>query len=277
VLTYASASVSGIILSCIGCLHYITQPTGILLLPVLLVFFLRGYDKTLTWKDRLRPLELFLTGISGVFGLSLAGFWNPRPLYFTILLLIPAAIGSCVSLYRLFQKQQDDAALLYRRGFCIFLLIAGFLLCLHAKLMIFGFLCLPLALAVMKCKPERISAFAAGAGRLRRFVLPALCLVFCCVLGINLRTFMQWSAQYAQYDRAVLALIQENELYAAAEMNCNPEKTCGLIPNESSRGKPWFRTEWMAEYYGADGQTIAEKYSDSYVPFLEYIQAEQNS
>lgn len=272
VLTYASASVSGIILSCIGCLHYITQHTGILLLPVLLAFFLRGYDKSLTWKERLRPLELFLTGISGVFGLSLAGFWNSRPLYFTILLLMPAAISSCVSLYRLFRQQPDDAVQLYRRGICIFLLITGFLFFLHADLMIIGALCLPLALAVMKCKPERISAFAAGAGKLRRFVLPAACLMLCCILGISLRIFMQWNAEYAQYDRTVHELIQENALYEAAEMYCSPEKSCGLIPNESSRGKPWFRTEWMAEYYGADGQTIAEKYSDTYAPYLEHMQ-----
>lgn len=266
-----------VLLAFFGYVLYFIKYEGILLMPVLSAFLLRKHDKTISMKERLRPLILFTVGFAGLCALSLLGFCNQRTLFFFILLLIPSALDGVVCIIRMFRNPQNDRVLLLQNGLSMFLLEASVLSLFYGKLAILCGVCMILVLLIRRVKPEKLFALAQKKKNLYQYVIPVTCLILCCVMGRSLAIYFQWGRQYAAFEASEIELIRNGQIEEAAPRYCKPEKECGMIPIESSEGKPWFRVEWMAEYYGFSGKEIADRYVGSQDIVLEPVTLQTQS
>lgn len=268
-----------IFLSFLGYVLYLTKYDGILLMPVLSAFLLHKHDKTISRKDRLRPLILFTVGFAGLCALSLIGACYIRAMFFSILLLIPSALDALIRLIRMFRNPQNDKAKLFRDGVCIGLLEAGVFSLCYGKLAVLCGLSMILVLLICRIKAEKLFGLALKAKNFRKFLIPVTCMIFCCLLGMRTYIYFQWSDKYSKFEEFEVQSLLHDQLDEAATVIDESvwDKKCNLIPFDSSAGNPWFRVEWMAEYYGKQGYLIAEKYSDTYEPYLEYLESHKQS
>lgn len=261
-------------------LKYLLVHEELLLLIIVLCFFLRFYDQSLSWKERFRPFILFLVGAAGTTALAYTGFFITRPLFFTCLLLIPSVLCAVAGIFRQLQNAQNKIGFLLVRCISILLLEKGILFLVYEKILILGIVCLVIAVILPRIKltitekdVQQLKELTEKLYKIQKYVLPVCCLLFCGWFGVQLADYFRWTREYAQFEQHQTAMIRNDQLKQAVEDQSVPFPTCNLIPLESRNVSSWYRVEWIAQYYGRDSRPVVEEFSKTYPLYIAYLEA----
>ena len=242
----------------------------------LIVCFL--VDKTISWKKKLKTYIPYVIAWSNVIALSFACNYNVRPVYFSSLLMIPAFICLCISLY-----EHRSMQLKYLCYFVIVILVINAVKLIlppyfDAQIEIINgiLLMVPAVIAFLLVK----KFFDKVNDMLKRIVpiikkfsgkyLPAAIIVLCVILGKDIYHYKKWSDSYKEFEQFQINLIKRDKLDEASKLYPDMD-TNRLVPRESYVVGSVYRVEWLAEYYGADTSALVKKYADTYGHFLEIM------
>lgn len=260
-------------------LKYLLLNEEPLLLLIILSTFLSFYDQSRSWKERLRPFIVFAVGAAGAAALAYTGFFIARPLFFTCLLLIPSVLCAVAVSYRQLLHAQGRTGFLLVRCISILLLEKGIMFLVYEQILILGIVCLVIAVILPRIKitlsekdVQQLKDLTEKLHRIQKYVLPVCCMLLCGWFGIRLADYFRWTGEYAQFEQQQAAMIRNDQLKQAAEDRTVPVHSCNLVPLESEKVSPWYRVEWLAEYYGKDSGPVVEEFSNTYPLYIAYME-----